>query len=216
MVVSAEKSTWPSCCHNFKHIARTWDRGLESVSARILPGEYYVTQNQEAITTVLGSCISACIRDPRLGIGGMNHFMLPADAGGDGQWAGSDALVTRYGVAAMESLINDLMKLGSRKANMEVKLFGGGKILAMDMLNVGERNIEFVRQFTQIEGLSVVAQDLGGPHPRKVIYFPTTGKVKIRRLRSLQTKVVAAQEKAYETTLSKQDDTSAGGEIDLF
>ena len=164
----------------------------------------------------MGSCISACIRDPVTGVGGMNHFMLPADAGGNGKWAGSDALTTRYGVAAMESLINDLMKLGSNKHSLEIKLFGGGKILAMDMMNVGERNIEFALQFVQIEGLAVAAQDLGGPHPRKVIYFPSTGKVKIRKLRSLQTKVVAAQEKAYESTLAKQEESQAGGEIDLF
>lgn len=166
------------------------------------------------ITTVLGSCVSACIRDPLSGVGGMNHFMLPGStAQRMDQWGGDDCLATRYGIAAMETLINDLLKLGSRKDRLELKLFGGGNVMAMDVNGVGDRNVKFVRQFVKAEGITVVAEDLGEVFPRKVNYFPKTGKVMVRRLRSLQNQAVVDQEKNYERTVGKQQ---VPGEIELF
>ena len=100
--------------------------------AKILPGEYFVTRHEEALSTVLGSCVAACMRDPKLRVGGMNHFMLPIDSGkGDGLWGdGPTGVATRYGSYAMEQLINELLKMGAKRERLEVKLFGGGKILA--------------------------------------------------------------------------------------
>lgn len=211
---SRNPDSWPPVLPGFEHISRSWDSTRNLCTSRILPGEYYVTTHEEIITTVLGSCVSACIRDPLSGIGGMNHFMLPGNTGKRmDKWGGDDCLATRYGIAAMEMLINDLLKLGSRKEQLELKLFGGGKVLAMDVNDVGERNVQFVRQFVKTEGIAVLAEDLGETYPRKVNYFPKTGKVMIRRLRSLQNQAVVNQEKNYESTLAKKQ---VPGEIDLF
>jgi len=206
--------SWPAVLPGFEHISRFWDSTQNLCASRILPGEYYVTRNDEIITTVLGSCVSACIRDPLSGVGGMNHFMLPGNTAKRlDKWGGDTCLATRYGIAAMEILINDLLKLGARKERLELKLFGGGEILVMDVNKVGERNVQFVREFVKTEGIAVSAQDLGESYPRKVNYYPKTGKVMVRRLRSLQTRAIADQEKNYESTLGKKQ---APGEIDLF
>jgi chemotaxis protein CheD len=115
----------------FEAIQRYWDPAISCWSAKLLPGEFYVTRVAEAVTTVLGSCISACIRDLQLGVGGMNHFMLPEEAaGGSGAWhAANGGVSTRYGSYAMESLVNALLKLGARRERLEAKLFGGARIL---------------------------------------------------------------------------------------
>lgn len=198
----------------FGHITRIWDSKENCYASKILPGEYYVTCQDEIITTVLGSCVSACVRDPAAGVGGMNHFMLPGDRTKRlDQWAGQDSLATRYGIAAMEMLVNDLLKQGARKDRLELKLFGGGKVLAMDINDVGNRNIQFVREFIKTEGLVAVAEDLGGTHPRKVNFFPKTGKVMVRRLRALQNRAIADREKKYAVTLSRKE---VPGDIELF
>lgn len=204
----------PPVLPGFSHIARSWDNQHDLSMAKILPGEYYVTNGNEVITTVLGSCVSACIRDPDTGVGGMNHFMLPGNSGRDmDKWGGVDCLSTRYGVAAMESLINDILKQGARKGRLEVKLFGGGEVLQMETNNVGQQNVQFVRDFVSAEGLVIMSFDLGGPHPRKVNFFPKTGKVMIKKLRALHKISIADQEKAYAKNIDKPD---MAGEIDLF
>lgn len=198
----------------FEHIQRSWDRDLGCWSAKLLPGEYFVTCNDEAINTVLGSCISACVRDPLSGVGGMNHFMLPEDtSNGKSFWLDPSAgLATRYGSFAMESLINDLLKLGARRERLEVKLFGGGKILA-SMTDVGQRNIAFARAWLELERLNVVAEDVGGVHPRRIVYLPTTGTVRVRRLRPLDSRAVADRERNYLANLSE---APAGNDVELF
>lgn len=213
-VISHDKSSWPAVLPGFEHILRTWDARQSTCASRILPGEYYVTKTDEMITTVLGSCVSACIRDPLSGIGGMNHFMLPGSTTQRmDQWGGDACLATRYGIAAMETLINDLLKLGSRKDRLELKLFGGGNVMAMDVNGVGDRNVEFVKQFVKTEGIAVLAEDLGEVYPRKVNYFPKTGKVMVRRLRALQKQAIVDQEKNYERSFAKK---KVPGEIELF
>lgn len=204
----------PPALPGFSHIARAWDPANNAFSAKILPGEYYVTTTDEIITTVLGSCVSACIRDPDTGVGGMNHFMLPGNNDRDmDKWGNSACLSTRYGVAAMEMLINDILKLGSKKNRLEVKLFGGGEVLQMETNNVGKQNVQFVQEFISAEGLSVKSADLGGPHPRKVNFSPKTGKVMMRRLRALHKSTIVNQEKNYANNIQKPQAT---GGIDLF
>src|SRR3569833_4097695 len=136
----------PAMLPAFAHMLRFWDPQLDSWNVKILPGEYYVTRGEEAFSTVLGSCISACVRDPIKNVGGMNHFMLPEDAStGPNNWLDpAIGLATRYGSYAMESLINDLLKLGATRERLEIKLFCGGRIL-QGMTDVGARNIAFVR-----------------------------------------------------------------------
>ena len=204
----------PPAAKGFEHVKRYWDPACARWSAKILPGEYFVTRNDEAITTVLGSCISACMRDPSLRIGGMNHFMLPADnSTGKSSWIeGPGGLATRYGSYAMESLINELMKLGARRDRMEVKLFGGGKILS-SMTDVGKKNIEFAKGFLSLEGFRIAAEDVGDMCPRRVVYFPTTGVVMLKRLRALDVVEIAQRETNYMTSLTnkKSDD-----DVELF
>lgn len=204
----------PEVLPGFDHISRIWDSKENLCASKILPGEYYVTNHNEIITTVLGSCVSACVRDPDTGVGGMNHFMLPGNSGKElDKWGGEACLATRYGIAAMENLINDILKHGARKSRLELKLFGGARVMAMEISKVGDRNVQFAKQFVKAEGLVTIAEDLGGPYPRKVNYFPKSGKVMVRRLRSIQKQTVADQDKRYETTLSNKE---IPGEIELF
>ena len=212
--MGAAERQYPTSIPGFEGISRFWDIKHNRCAAKILPGEYYVTREGEMITTVLGSCISACIRDTQTGIGGMNHFMLPGcNTKHSGSWADADALETRFGVAAMENLINEILKQGCRKQNLEVKLFGGGDVMKMKNNSVGDKNIEFAQNFVKEEGLSIAAQDLGGESPRKVIYFPETGKVLVKRLRAVQTAAIAAEETRY---ASKFEEKSSCGSIELF
>jgi chemotaxis protein CheD len=203
----------PPPVHGFEEIACNWDHALGAWSAKILPGEFYITRAEEAITTVLGSCISACIRDPELAVGGMNHFMLPEDTTqGKSSWLDNEAgLATRYGSFAMESLINGLLKLGARRERLEVKLFGGGHILNVGM-DVGDRNIDFARHWLKVEGYKVVAEDVGETVPRRVVYFPANGKVRVKHLRPLESREIAQREQQYLRKTAKP----AAGEIELF
>lgn len=203
----------PLALPGFEHIKRAWVDAHESYSARLNPGEYYVTKNNEGIYTTLGSCISACIRDRVSGVGGMNHFMLPASTG-EGSWkdnAGMNAS-TRYGNFAMEHMINEILKNGGLRQNLEVKLFGGGRILA-NMTDVGLRNIEFAHSYIKIEGLRVTSEDVGDVFPRMVVFFPATGKVRVKRLRSLHNNTIADQEIQY---LHKIEEKPVSGDIELF
>jgi chemotaxis protein CheD len=113
----------------------------------------------------------------------------------------------------MESLINDLMKLGATRERLEIKLFGGGRILS-GMTDVGDRNIQFIKSYMEIEGLRVAAEDLGGTQPRKVVYFPATGRCKLRKLPPVENRIISHHEQLYLATLGKQ--AADGGDVDLF
>lgn len=193
--------------HGFDHIKRYWDRGRDTVVAKILPGEVYVTKQSEHISTVLGSCISACIYDCKMGIGGMNHFMLPANRN-----SGIDSLSCRYGNWAMEFLINEVIKNGGCRDNFKIKVFGGGKIIR-GMGDIGEGNIMFVSQYLKNEGLKVESHDVGGPWPRKVMFNPTTGKAHIKKLRSMHNDTIQQREFKYLHEIEEKD---AQTDIELF
>lgn len=204
----------PPCLPGYKHINRYWDRTLDLPAAKLLPGEFYVSLHGEMIATVLGSCISACIRDKVLGIGGMNHFMLPIKGDHSRTWGSNPASTeTRYGNWAMEFLINEILKNGGLRKNLEVKIFGGGKVLS-NMGDVGLRNIEFVREYLASEGLKIAAEDVGDIYPRKVLYFPDTGAVKVRKMRHLHNDTIARREMSYRDQLAT--DENDDGDIELF
>ena len=176
---------------------------------KLLPGEYHVTGDDLLLVTVLGSCVSACMRDPEAGVGGMNHFMLP-----DSELADAAAGSARYGSYAMEVLINDLLKHGARRSRLEAKVFGGGNVLRSLTTNlVGTRNAEFVRHYLAAEGIAIKAEDLGGIHPRKIFYFAQSGRVMVRKLDAVHSNVDLTRERDYRSRLASE---KVGGDIELF
>lgn len=188
---------------------RYFDRSFDSDAVKILPGEYYVAGKNLVLVTVLGSCVAACIRDVESGIGGMNHFMLPDE--GSKEVISSSA---RYGTYAMEVLINHLLKSGARRNRLEAKVFGGGAVLAsLASSNVGERNAEFVLKFLKTEKIPVVAKDLLDSYPRKIYYFPDSGRVLVRKLHRVHNDTLFSRELEYRSRLEQ---STVAGEIELF
>ena len=188
-----------------------FDRQFDTHAAKILPGEYYATAGNEVIVTVLGSCVSACLRDSEAGIGGMNHFMLP-HAAQDGQNPVGES--ARYGIHAMEMLINELLKLGARRACLEAKLFGGGNVMpGFTIHNIGERNAEFALNYLRTESIRVLANDLLDVHARKVYFFPNSGRVLVRKLRNLHNDTILEREKEYGSRLIVKP---VAGDVELF
>jgi chemotaxis protein CheD len=213
-LVNPGRPEQPPMLPAFAHMQRFWDPTINHWTVKILPGEYYVTRADEAVSTVLGSCVSACVRDPMKNVGGMNHFMLPDDAtSGPNNWLDpAVGLATRYGSYAMESLINDLLKLGAVRERLEIKVFGGGRVLT-GMTDVGARNIEFIRSYIQLEGYRIAAEDMGGNQPRKVVYFPASGRVKLRRLRPVENRIISHHEQLYLASIGNK---AVGGDVELF
>ncbi len=169
---------------------KIWDRHLDTHVLRLMPGDIYASGDDVVLTTVLGSCISACVRDPERGVGGMNHFMLPSAR--PGTPIGPEH-AARYGTHAMQLLIESIVQLGGRADRLEVKIFGGGRIVD-GMTDVGSQNIQFIRDYLASAGLSATAEDLGLSHPRKVNFFVQSGRVMVRKLRTLHSRAVAADE----------------------
>lgn len=192
-VTSLRGTGEPSPITEFPHIRRMRDNRFPHEIASILPGEFFVSMTPMIVYTVLGSCISACIRDPIVAVGGMNHFMLPEpkDSATD-SWGES----TRYGSFAMESLINEILKRGGVKSRLEVKLFGAGKIYEGN-IDVGARNAEWVRNFLKAEGLKAEKVDLGDVHPRKVYYFTDSGRVLVKKIERIKNRTILDREAAY-------------------
>ena len=205
----------PPLLSGFENINRYWDDKHSIYAAKLLPGDFYVSLHGELITTVLGSCISACIRDPDTGVGGMNHFMLPIHRNVQAGKTWADTPVndrTRYGNIAMERLINVILASGSNKKNLEVKLFGGGNVLDIGS-DIGGKNIEFVIKYLKTEGLKIMADDVGGNCPRKIQYFPLTGRVRVKRLNSMHNQTLKSREKKY---IENINNAKIAGKIDLF
>ncbi len=190
----------------FRGTKRFHDDSDDVDVVKIFSGEWYVsTKGKEMLATILGSCVSACIRDPLIGVGGMNHFLLPGD---DGEMSES----ARYGVFAMESLINDILKAGGRKDRFEVKVFGGGNVIN-NSARIGSKNAKFIRDFLRREGFRVTSEDLEGEHPRRLHYFPDTGKVMMRLLKRKEDMIVVEEEKRYTKEIIKKP---IEGKIELF
>lgn len=198
---------------DFDGINRYWDNVNVTHAAKILPGEYFVSGHGELITTVLGSCIAACVRDRQLGIGGMNHFMLPHVSSYRGDSASKMlSAAGRYGNVAMERLINCILKFGGRRERMEFKIFGGANVLDIDS-EVGYRNIQFVTEYLKLERFTISAEDVGGVHPRKVNYYPKTGRVLIKKLRRMNGDTLKNRERRYYKEL---DQNPVQSDIEVF
>ena len=179
-------------------------------AAKILPGEYFVTDRDVALITLLGSCVAACIRDVELRVGGMNHFLLPDSQGHDP----TGAAPARYGAYAMEVMINQLVKMGARRNRLQAKVFGGANVLrGLNERNVGVRNCEFVVEFLRVEGIPLMAQDLGGNQARKVAYFPATGEARVKRLATNTPATLLETEQQYRRRVSSGP---TSGSVELF
>jgi chemotaxis protein CheD len=182
-----------------------YESHFKTEAVRVLPGEYFVDNEDVLIVTTLGSCIAACLWDREARVGGMNHFMLPEGSGDSG----------RYGSFAMELLINQMMKRGASRITMEAKVFGGGQIISgMNTLNVGERNTSFVLDYLKAERISIVSRDVLGPHPRKVCFLPASGKAMVKRLGNMNNDTLIAQERSAARQPTPQ--AAGAGTVDLF
>lgn len=194
-----------------EHLAenRYFDRAFQTDAIKILPGEYFVSSSNLVLVTVLGSCVAACVRDREKGIGGKNHFMLPEKEG-----SGVLSASARYGVYAMEILVNHLLKLGARRTSLEAKVFGGGRVIgSLSNSQVGERNARFVLDYLATEKIPVVAQDLLDIYPRKVYFFPANGRVMVKKLIRTANDTVVRRECEYQARLKLG---CVAGEVELF
>jgi chemotaxis protein CheD len=190
---------------------RYYDRDFKLETVKILPGQYYAASGPVAMSTVLGSCVSTCLWDPHRRIGGMNHFMLPGD---NGTAASPVAKSARFGVYAMELLINEMLKIGADRRRLVAKVFGGGRVLrGFGTLDVGRRNCEFVLEFLKVEGVPVLAQDLLDNYPRKVHFSPDSGKVLLKKLDRYRDDGVQRQEQEYLKSLGSDPEA---GSIEIF
>lgn len=199
----------PPITEYFHSSKRYYDAKERITVVKIFAGDLHVsTTKDEMISTILGSCVSACIRDPYVGVGGMNHFLLPSNDEMDSKH--SDA--ARYGLFAMESLINGVLKAGGHKDRLEIKVFGGGNV-TNNSARIGSKNAKFIREFLSQEGFSKFSEDLEGEHPRRVHYYPSTGKVMMRLLRRSEDMVVAEEEAIYERKIISKPIAS---NIELF
>ncbi len=184
-----------------------FDHHFQYNAVKVLPGEYFVSNEQLVIMTVLGSCIAACLWDSRAGIGGMNHFMLPESDASD--------VSGRYGSYAMELLINEMMKAGARRENLQAKIFGGGQVMAgFTTMNVGERNTAFVKEYLRTERIPILSEDVLDIHPRKVCFFPVMGKAMVKRLAHAHPESLLSQERRGNAATVAH--TTSGGSVDLF
>lgn len=192
-------------------LSHYYDPKFSSQAVKVLPGEYYATAGKEMIVTVLGSCVSVCLRDKYTGVGGLNHFLLPHDRSTTSTPLNDSA---RYGVYAMELLINHLLKLGAHRNHLEAKIFGGGNVIKdMTFAKVGERNVNFILAHLKQEGIPIVARDLLDNYPRKVHFFPHSGRVLLKKIKSLHNNTLIEREKGY---LRQVEYKPISGEVDLF
>jgi chemotaxis protein CheD len=188
---------------------RYYDNTFEMEAIKLMPGEYYVTKRDMVLVTVLGSCVAACIRDRISGIGGMNHFMLP-----ENREDSPVASATRYGTYAMELMINHLLKAGAKRSNLEAKLFGGGNVLrGFTVTNVGVRNVDFAQQYLEKEKIRVVAESLLDIYPRKIYFFPNSGRVMMKKLHHPNNDTVIEREAEYSSRLKHAD---IQGDVEIF
>ena len=182
---------------------RNYSGRLHRIVLTLTPGEYYVSQNLEVISTTLGSCISTCIFDVTNKIGGMNHFMLPDQVDPD------NFLYTktgRYGMYTMELLIGDLIKMGAERKHLKAKIFGGSNVVNFRNLegNIPNSSIQFTKKFLEMEQIPLLAMDVGGSVGRKILFFPDTGTVLLKKLVGISKSAVIHEEMLYTRNLLRK------------
>lgn len=181
------------------------------------PRTHYVRQGElkvlaagddDWVGTLLGSCVALCLRDPFTGVGGLNHFLLPT-----GGQAGLDQASTRYGGYAIEMLINGMMRLGGERRRFEAKIFGGAKMMNMGGRGIGAQNVDFVREFCELEEIPVLAADVRGENARKLLYQPSSGRARVLRLGEKIKRSLNQREQNYGARLAKG---RLSGDTELF
>ncbi|WP_305041863.1 chemotaxis protein CheD [Geoalkalibacter sp.] len=177
----------------------------------LLPGEYRASAENLVLSTLLGSCVAACLYDPVRRIMGMNHFLLC----GTRSLSNLPLLLSesgRYGVHAMELLINDMLKIGAQRRNLRAKVFGGATIIAPKSAGpgVGELNCRFIREFLHHEKIPLMAEDLGGVHGRVIYFLPEDFSVLVRRIQKTTEPEIARRERQLLTALKKGQRREAG------
>jgi chemotaxis protein CheD len=193
----------------FRHAVSQFEQEVVTIH----PGEYYATRDDTIISTVLGSCVAVGLFDAVLSMGGLNHFMLPGEVGRDDLAANPNA---KYGMFAMEMLINDLMKMGARKAGLRAKVFGGASVLRLSGVSaarIPQSNIDFAVEYLKEEGIPVAASDVGGREPRKIFFYARSGKVLLKRIAPSMEVLVEREESRYYAALSEK---KPEGPITLF
>lgn len=177
------------------------------VNVRVFQGQYYVSGNaNEVITTVLGSCIAVCIRDPKTGYGGMNHFVLPSAAKSLPQ-----GFSMRYGIYSIERLVNEILSIGGERDRLEVKVFGGANVLAGSK-QIGSRNSDFVEDYLAREGLAIASKHVRGILARRVRYYPTSGRVLMSTINSKTSEIGRTEANLMERNLLE----AGAGKVEIF
>lgn len=172
----------------------------------VVQGEYMVVAEPGVVlTTILGSCVATCLWDASAGVGGMNHFLLPGD-----ESSGSDSM--KYGINAMELLVNGLLQRGASRARMQAKLFGGAHVI-QNLSDIGQKNAEFAHKFLKMEGIACAGESLGGDRARRIRFWPQTGRAAQMLLESSHPEVVTAERKRPAAAPSAP---SAAGSVELF
>ncbi|WP_295847403.1 chemoreceptor glutamine deamidase CheD [Tardiphaga sp.] len=190
---------------------RYWDPRFNAIAVKVFPGEHFVTANpDEMLVTILGSCVTACIRDPVAGVGGMNHFMLPEPVRG---CRDPESGSMRYGNVAMERLINDVLFQGGLRQRLEIKVFGGGNVMTGATSNIGHGNADFVEAYLIAENLPIVARHLRGSLARRVHYFPFTGRVMLLELQRTEQQAMVRNEGLYKSKIQREP---ISGSAELF
>ncbi|WCE31361.1 chemotaxis protein CheD [Vibrio sp. SCSIO 43137] len=215
MFVTTPERTFHRSNSNFR---RFFHKTQQKHMVKILPGGLYSTHEDELIVTGLGSCIAACIWDENLAIGGMNHFLLPFHTQSKlSSWKPNEyaSIPSRYGSHAMELLINALLNEGARRENLKVKLFGGAQMMGRHSM-VGEKNIAFVTNYVEREQLNVVAHDLGGIEPRKIVFEPVSGRAWLKRIPFTEIRHVQQEEDKYASKLDKESHSNHDDDVELF
>ncbi len=175
----------------------------------VVQGEFAIgTHEDMCISTILGSCVAACMRDPVAGVGGLNHFLLPGDSD-------SPSESMKYGVNAMELLINELQKLGANRRRLEAKLFGGAQVV-QNLSDIGRKNAFFAKQFLNAEGIALVGESLGGTQARRIRFWPVSGRASQMLLTSTHSDIFAAERQRAMPAPQPASVSAAAGDVDLF
>lgn len=192
---------------NPDELGRYWDPRFNRNVVKLLPGGYYACDSEEMIVTVLGSCITVCLFESVLKIGGMNHFMLPGDNNTASSPVTNNTSAARYGSVAMEWLVNDIMKMGGQRQNLSAKMFGGGSVTS-SKIDIGEQNIQFAKAYCEFEGIPVVSADVGGVCPRKLYYIPRTNDAYVKTITKTHSSTIAQHEDNYRRQLNRLEQTN--------